>query len=828
MDSSNIINAAKDKIKAKIGKTILNPINELVDQNLTDVTTTIGSFIIRSVRGKFQRSITFNIGLNYADRWMEEALYGILYDYNNIKEGSRLEITNKAGLYDGTGMYYRLDDGTHNLKYRNWNILLAIQTATQAATPGRIQVQRVYTIITYDLSPEFVTLFEKDMLSHRNSLLKIRSDSPTINVFQDYHESDGYTYWEKSSTINKRRLATIYLPLETKQKIVNTVNEFFGNKEYYKRHGIAHNLKILLYGPPGPQPLDVMIPTPNGKVAMGDLNPGDLVLNLYGRPTDIEDIREYDDLDEYEIFFDDGRSTRCADTHIWAIINKVDNKLVKMTTLELISMATVRNSCYEFTENVPKVPIMFGAQYEYKPVELDPWVVGVLIAGGMFVNDEHLLSKDYLTISTTDEKIYDELCRITGWSWIGNTELTPYRLFFDKNHVPITLDYLFRKYTDLVGCIDDADEPREFILFPKNYVLNSHGVRWIMIQGVMDVRGTVNHSTVAGYDNGKFREERVKKIYVNLLSKQLTPEFLSILRSVGVHARIDTGCGSEYEIQVSLPKERDNFKFFYVSEYRYEMERYSLMKFTNTKYKDEPDGLGIVRIVKTGKKCKMRCLHVSDDAHIYLTDDFIPTHNTGKDSIAKMIASEWNRNIYYVTGGKEGRYIPNAITDVDETVNHPLLLISDIDKYPYLINEPEIKMDDDSAKEDRMKYKQLFGNMINALDGVLSAEGRIIIMTTNHIEKFSDTFTRPGRIDLKLEIGYVTPEVFRKYTYDFYGVELPDDIKLNSDKLTIAAMQFDVVFLKLSADEFIAKHLESKKIEEKKEKPKKENKNGTQ
>lgn len=427
---SDIMNNIGKSLMNKFTKTVAAPLNEILDSNITDITTTIGSFVVRSVRGKFQRSISFTIGASYSDRWMEEALYGILYQYNNIKQMSKLELTNKNGTYDGTGMYYRLDDGTHNLKYRNYSILLAIQTNVPQ-TMSRMAPQRIYTIITYDLSPEFVTSFERDMIANRNSLLKINADCPTINVYEDAHESDGYSYWEKTQTIPKRPINTIYLPYDQKKQIVDTVNEFFASKSYYRKHGVPHNLKILLYGEPG----------------------------------------------------------------------------------------------------------------------------------------------------------------------------------------------------------------------------------------------------------------------------------------------------------------------------------------------------------------------------------------TGKDSIAKMIASEWGRNIYYVTGGKGGKFIPNAITDSDDDVSSPLFLISDIDKYPFVINEPNVDMDDEKSKEEKMNYKQIFGSMINALDGVLSGEDKIIIMTTNHIEKFSDTFLRPGRIDLKMYITYVEPETFRKYVYDFYKVELPEDIKLKSDKLTIANLQFDVMFLKLTADEFIKKHV---------------------
>ncbi|OJD21155.1 hypothetical protein ACJ73_07507 [Blastomyces percursus] len=37
--------------------------------------------------------------------------------------------------------------------------------------------------------------------------------------------------------------------------------------------------------------------------------------------------------------------------------------------------------------------------------------------------------------------------------------------------------------------------------------------------------------------------------------------------------------------------------------------------------------------------------------------------------------------------------------------------------------------------------------LLNALDGVSSQEGRLLIMTTNHIERLDDALIRPGRVD---------------------------------------------------------------------------------
>ena len=54
----------------------------------------------------------------------------------------------------------------------------------------------------------------------------------------------------------------------------------------------------------------------------------------------------------------------------------------------------------------------------------------------------------------------------------------------------------------------------------------------------------------------------------------------------------------------------------------------------------------------------------------------------------------------------------------------------------------------------------------------------------------------------------MVPEVFRKYVWEFYKVALPTDIKLKDDNLTVARLQGDVMFMHLSADEFIAKYVD--------------------
>ncbi|KAI0544072.1 P-loop containing nucleoside triphosphate hydrolase protein [Xylaria curta] len=60
-------------------------------------------------------------------------------------------------------------------------------------------------------------------------------------------------------------------------------------------------------------------------------------------------------------------------------------------------------------------------------------------------------------------------------------------------------------------------------------------------------------------------------------------------------------------------------------------------------------------------------------------------------------------------------------------------------------------------KEDQKKGISLSG-LLNAIDGVASHEGRVLIMTTNVPESLDDALIRPGRVDLQVQFTYSTKE----------------------------------------------------------------------
>lgn len=117
----------------------------------------------------------------------------------------------------------------------------------------------------------------------------------------------------------------------------------------------------------------------------------------------------------------------------------------------------------------------------------------------------------------------------------------------------------------------------------------------------------------------------------------------------------------------------------------------------------------------------------------------------GKSSAVRAIVGEIGLPLYVL-------YLKSIHGDSDliERMNgvppRSVLAIEDID---CLVNERKSVADASGIS---------FAGLLNAIDGIASAEGRILILTTNHAEKLDPALIRPGRTDRQWEIGNPTYE----------------------------------------------------------------------
>jgi mitochondrial chaperone BCS1 len=129
---------------------------------------------------------------------------------------------------------------------------------------------------------------------------------------------------------------------------------------------------------------------------------------------------------------------------------------------------------------------------------------------------------------------------------------------------------------------------------------------------------------------------------------------------------------------------------------------------------------------------------------------FYGVPGTGKTSLVLALAGVFDLRVYSINLGsvESDQDLVNAITSIPEK---SLLLIEDIDA--------AIASDRSTGNEEKENPVTLAG-LLNAIDGVFSRDGRLLVMTTNHPEKLDAALTRPGRVDLKEEIGLLdSPEI---------------------------------------------------------------------
>jgi hypothetical protein len=123
---------------------------------------------------------------------------------------------------------------------------------------------------------------------------------------------------------------------------------------------------------------------------------------------------------------------------------------------------------------------------------------------------------------------------------------------------------------------------------------------------------------------------------------------------------------------------------------------------------------------------------------------------TGKTSLAHALASRLSicMTVISLADMRSDEELVSAFGSVREGA---MLLLEDIDA----------AFGENRSNQDA---RITFAGLLNCIDGMLSPHnGRILVMTTNHIDRLDPALIRPGRIDLRLEMPLLTREAASDY-----------------------------------------------------------------
>lgn len=103
--------------------------------------------------------------------------------------------------------------------------------------------------------------------------------------------------------------------------------------------------------------------------------------------------------------------------------------------------------------------------------------------------------------------------------------------------------------------------------------------------------------------------------------------------------------------------------------------------------------------------------------------------------------------------------------------------------------------------------------LLNTLDGIFETEGRVLIITSNHYDKLDPALTRPGRIDISLEMGQLDYDIIHEVYQKSFHSKIPK--KYHEDLKNIKISPCELVNLKktlnIDKNEFLKKLLEYQK-----------------
>lgn len=132
---------------------------------------------------------------------------------------------------------------------------------------------------------------------------------------------------------------------------------------------------------------------------------------------------------------------------------------------------------------------------------------------------------------------------------------------------------------------------------------------------------------------------------------------------------------------------------------------------------------------------------------------------TGKTSCALALAQHLKKDIRYLS-------LSSGITDKDLTNlirrcgDDDILLIEDVDAATKAV-QARVETTPEKSEEDTVEAAKTvtLSGVLNAIDGVMTPDGLVVILTTNHYDRLDPALLRKGRIDVHTEFPYATADV---------------------------------------------------------------------
>ena len=362
---------------------------------------------------------------------------------------------------------------------------------------------------------------------------------------------------------------------------------------------LPSTVKMMIYGQAGmgkAQPLYCQVLTPHGYKKLADISIGDKVMGKDGKIQEVIGVYPQGIRPVYKVTTNDGAVTYCDEEHIWNVRASSGNSrkagFKNLTLKEMLSKGIVckQTPREERTgrKAMPRfeIPVADAMEFPEREYEVSPYILGVLIGDGSLTGSVALFSNPDI-----DSQIAETI-----------KDILPCEYELKKNDAPDCPQYSIVLKGDGEGYIQrlkrlglNVKSGDKFI--PDIYKYGSKDQRLSLLRGLMDTDGFA-------YKN---------RIYFSTSSKMLAYDIVELVNSLGgianVHVYEREDKSDEYRVSIKIKKCPFSLRRKAVEWNDTKVSRYII---DATRIDDY--------------ECV--CIKVSNDDELYVTDNYIVTHNT--------------------------------------------------------------------------------------------------------------------------------------------------------------------------------------------------------
>ena len=388
------------------------------------------------------------------------------------------------------------------------------------------------------------------------------------------------------------------------------------------------NVIVGSYGSGKEQPKSLIVPTPDGDRLWGSLRPGDWVFGVDGKPTQVLKVFDNGLKDIYRVTFDDGSSTLCGADHLWTVRgqnartrDRKHHSATKtwqvLTTTEIMKLGVrlPHGKCSPLRQwEIPSYqPVHYCSNHT---LPIHPYIMGLWLGDGdtegrLCLNAAHTTVLDYLKHICSFSTYYDNRRKTVAYVSVKGIRAQLRELGMLG----------LRSYEKYI---------------PTMYLKASVEDRIELLRGLMDSDGECSGYSL-GYCYGSTSRNLCEAVAILIRSLAGKVHPIRVKHTWYKKDGQRVPCRDFYRINFALPNT--------IVPFRSVPNRLDRNK---PKCQDRYLIRWIDSIEKLDKKEECMCIQVANPDGLYLTNDFIVTHNTS--TLCTMAAELCKKhNVLYVT-----------------------------------------------------------------------------------------------------------------------------------------------------------------------------------